>query len=67
MKNYDVYFEIYGKKMKAKILADSMTDAKKKIIDKMIFHKVVPTPKDEFNEAGDILDQMSNMFGFTKP
>lgn len=63
MKNYDVYFELYGKKMKAKILASSITDAKQKVIDKITFHKIVPTPKDEFNEANDVLDRMKNMFG----
>jgi hypothetical protein len=67
MKKYDVYFEIYGKKMKAKVFADSMTEAKMKITEKIIFHKIVPNPNDEFNEASDILDQMSDMFGFKKP
>ena len=38
-KNYSVYFEIYGKKMKAKVLAESMTEAQQKVKDKIIIHK----------------------------
>jgi len=54
-KNYSVYFEIYGKKMKAKILAESMTDAQQKVKDKIIFHKTVVEDKDEFNQAMDLM------------
>jgi hypothetical protein len=66
MKNYTVYFEIYGKKMKAKILAESMTDAQAKIKDKIIFHKVVEDSKDEFNQAIDMLDSMMDILGGKK-
>ena len=55
-KNYSVYFEIYGKKMKAKILAESMTDAQQKVKDKIIFHKTVIEEKDEFNQAMDLMN-----------
>ena len=34
-KYYNVSFEIYGKKMKAKILAESITEAQQKVKDKM--------------------------------
>ncbi len=55
-KNYSVYFEIYGKKMKAKVLAESMTEAQQKVKDKIIFHKTVIEEKDEFNQAMDLMD-----------
>lgn len=63
MKNYTVYFEIYGKKMKAKVLAESMTDAQTQIKEKIKFHKVVKDEKDEFNQATDILDSMIDILG----
>lgn len=55
-KNYSVYFEIYGKKMKVKILAESMTEAQQKVKDKIIFHKTVVEEKDDFNQAMDLMN-----------
>ena len=55
-KNYIVYFEIYGKKMKAKVLAESMTEVQQKVKDKIIFHKTMIEEKDEFNQAMDVID-----------
>lgn len=60
MREYIVYFEIFGKKLKTKILADNPTDAKKKITDKMIFHKVQPT-ENEFNKIMDMLDEFGEI------
>ena len=37
---YKVYFEIYGKKMMAKVKAKDMFDAQNKVEKKIIFHKV---------------------------
>ena len=61
-KNYTVYFEIYGKKMKAKVLAESMEEAQQKVNSKIIFHKIVIEEKDKFNQAIDMLDDMTNNF-----
>ena len=41
MRNFDVYFEIYGKKMKVRILAENENDAKKEVEKKIIFHKII--------------------------
>jgi len=41
MKAFEVYFEIYGKKLKTTIKADSMADAQNKIRQSIIFHKTV--------------------------
>ena len=66
MKNYDVYFEIYGKKLKTTILAESEEKAKENVRNKIVFHKVVKDQKDEFNQATDMLDEMINMLGGKK-
>lgn len=65
-KNYSVYFEIYGKKMKAKILAESMTEAQQKVRDKILFHKTVIEEKDEFNQAMDLMDGIMDVLGGKK-
>ena len=40
MKTYIIYFEIFGKKMKTIIEADSKSEAKQNVKDKIIFHKI---------------------------
>jgi len=52
---YTVYFEIYGKKMKAEITAESETHAKQIIRDKILFHKV--------RRKDDILNNLYSIFG----
>ena len=39
MKTWVVYFEIFGKKMKTEVRADSFYAAQCKVKDKIIFHK----------------------------
>ena len=60
-KNYSVYFEIYGKKMKAKVLAENMTGAQQKVKDKIIFHKTVIEEKDYFNKAMDLMKGITDV------
>lgn len=55
---YDVYFELYGHKMKTTIEAKSVQDAEYLVRGKIIFHKV--EMKDE------IIDHFGNIFGFNK-
>lgn len=52
MKNYTVYFEIYGKKLKVKIKAQSESVAKEMVRQKIIFHKV----EDNTFDFKDIFD-----------
>lgn len=40
MNTYDVYFEIFGKKMKVKIKAKSKIQAEEIVKSKIIFHKI---------------------------
>ena len=60
MRNFDVYFELYGKKMKARVMAENENDAKKEVEKKIIFHKV-EKQKEEFNESMDILNKFLNI------
>lgn len=63
MKNYDVYFELYGKRMKTTILAENEEKAKEIVRGKITFHKVVLKPKDEFNYMIDMIDAFINGLG----
>lgn len=58
-KNYDVFFELYGKKMKATVMAESENEAKQIVISKLIFHKVEVKKNDAFNKA---VNQMEDIF-----
>lgn len=60
MREFTVYFDIYGKKMKTKVIANSETAAKQKVIEKMVFIKV-EVEKSAFNSAIDILDDMNSV------
>jgi len=55
-RNYYVYFELYGRKMKATAFAESEEDAKQQIMNKIIFHKVEKKPGDEFNDVIEMMD-----------
>jgi len=51
MKQYTVLFEIYGKKLKTVIKADSMADAQAKIRQSIIFHKTTLCESDKTVDA----------------
>ena len=54
MKQYTIYFEIFGKKMKTTIYADSEIEAQNKLKDKIIFYKI---------EENNPIDFLQNIFG----
>jgi len=56
MRVFKVYFELYGKKMKAEINAKDADHAKRRIREKIVFHKVVDITPDN----GD--DFITNFF-----
>lgn len=60
MRSFDVYFEIFGKKMKTRILAESKQKAIDTVKGKIVFHKIVES-KEEFNEAMDLLDNLMDI------
>lgn len=55
---YEVYFEIFGKKMKTTIEANNPKDAEYLVRGKIIFHKV------EIKD--DIINHFGSIFGFNK-
>ncbi len=65
MPEYEVYFELYGKKLKTTIQADSEQHAKFLIKDRIIFHKtneVKPKGDKHFDGAIDMLNDILNGF-----
>jgi hypothetical protein len=65
MKNYTIYFEIYGKKMKSTVMAENEEKAKELVKSKIIFHKVEKS-KDEFNEVVNMMDDLMNILDGNK-
>jgi hypothetical protein len=49
MKKYEIYFELFGKKMKTTITAPTKDVAKQIVKDKIIFHKIEREP--DFGDA----------------
>ncbi len=58
MKNYFVFFEIYGKKMKSLVQANSEKEAIKTVKDKIIIHKVK-----EVEDNTVIMQSLKDVFG----
>jgi hypothetical protein len=65
-RNFTVYFELFGKKMQTKVIAKTEEEAKQVVQSKIIFHKVMLSPKDEFNEAMNIADDILGILGGKK-
>jgi hypothetical protein len=58
MKIYKIYFEIFGKKMKYEVEAESKNDAINKLKNKINIIKI-----DEEINDDDVLENLKNMFG----
>jgi fructose-bisphosphate aldolase class 1 len=58
MKIYKIYFEIFGKKMKYEVEAESKNDAINKLKNKINIIKI-----DEGINDDDVLENLKNMFG----
>ena len=56
--NYTVYFEIFGKKMRHDVEATSEADAKRKVAERIVYHKVIEHPSDK-----DIADVFYDFLG----
>jgi hypothetical protein len=54
MKTYTIFFEIFGKKMKTTVEAENIEQAKIKIKEKVVFHKV---------EKNNTFEHLKNIFG----
>jgi len=53
---YEVWFEIFGKKLKTTIYAESRADAEKAVRNRLIFHKIV-------KKDNETLQNLKNIFG----
>lgn len=51
--NYKVYFSIFGKKMVTAIEAESESEAREKVRDKIVFYKIVSEQKEFMNSIPD--------------
>ena len=71
MNNYMIFFEIYGKKLKVHIEEETEEKAKQKVLDAIIFHKIVDIPYDEPSSIppynNDAFDYLMSIFGKFKP
>ena len=64
MRNFKVYFELYGKKMTTTIQAENMTTAQQKVKDSIKFHKTVPIDEDkDWNDILDMMEKAKDIFG----
>ena len=58
MREYEIYFSIFGKHLKTTIMAYSEEDAYEMIRDKIVFHKERTKVKD------NSVEYLKNIFGF---
>lgn len=65
MKNFVIYFEFYGRKMKTTVLSDTEENAKKEIINKIVFHKI-EKEKSQFNKYSDFFDNFMDIISGKK-
>jgi len=58
MNQYDVYFTIFGKKLKVQIDANSEQNAIQTIKDKIVFNKIKKIKTNPFEEGKEIFEKM---------
>lgn len=58
MKQYEIYFTIYGKHLKTTVFAESEELAYETIRNNLVFHK------NRTKVLGDPLEDLKNIFGF---
>jgi fructose-bisphosphate aldolase class 1 len=66
MKTYKIYFEIFGKKMKYEVEAESKNDAINKLKNNINIIKIDEGINGGINEGindDDVLENLKNMFG----
>ena len=74
MKNFEVFFELYGKKMKTTVCAYNETAAKKIVQEKIVFHKIVEKTDNDLSDEDvknflgndDTLNDLMDMLGMKK-
>ena len=64
MENFDVWFEIYGKKLKTTVCAETEKDVQNIIKNKIVFHKIEKIPIFKPNPNNDkTFEDLLDMFG----
>lgn len=63
-KIFTIYFELFGKKMKTEVEADSIYAAQAKVKDKIIFHKY--DERDVEISEQDLMNQLQDILGIKK-
>lgn len=58
MRTYTVYFEIFGKKMKTRVLSESREKAKEVVKSKIVFHKI---ESDNGKLSDDLMDEFDKI------
>lgn len=65
MHKYKLYFELFGKKLVTEIVANSEIEAKVKLKDKIIFHKIEKVPIMD-KDSEDIFDKIMDILNIIK-
>lgn len=63
MKEYNVYFEIYGKKLKTTVVARDAQDARRVVMSRIIWDKVEEVEKPAPPTGDEMLNTLKNIFG----
>lgn len=58
MRNYEVYFEAFGRKLRTTVLAENESHAKKLVLEKIKFDNVAVKKGDAFNESVELMDKI---------
>lgn len=66
MRDFMVYFEVFGRKIKMKVSASSVSEAQQKVKDKIIFHKIDDLTEDDSisslkNVMQDFIDTLNQL------
>ena len=59
MKKYNIYFEIYGKKLKTTVNANDPQEAMNLVKNKIIFHKI---EEEKRTDVDDFVDTIKSVF-----
>ena len=62
MKDFDVYFELFGKKMKTTVFAEDKNAAELAVKNKIIFHKIEES-KSDFNKIDGFFGDIGDILG----
>ena len=58
---FEVYFEMFGKRMKTEVLAEDEAEARYLILGKVVFHKI-----ETAKQTGDeVVSNLRDMFGMS--